>query len=629
MSLHNHGYFFNQKKVFLMISYLIIIFFCYYIFRFSLKNENHSTDLEHIQYCFTSRDKIVSSEIHLEPANSVNDIKYAYADKYLYIKAALPDVPHNKLVLHSLNGTAKITVVGKEIFNNISGKRFSGSSYITVPLEKDMSGGTVEILIYSPLSDNLDIKIMSTDETVFSVSNIPFAFFYIISALSVVAVIALFLCIASKNVKARSPVLLTVFSSFIAALIFVLEYHPVPVQTNFLFNVKLFLYLLIPILNLIAFSIRFNELKAKSEAILSVNILYSLCIIFIGKNVFFFFLLYSGVFLQAINLLFVIRTFSKQPKPISDIYFATELVFWCINLLFWLAISLQKVIWQPLTFIITVFLCCLCNAIPLFNQSIKEKTPENALSNSITTHGGTNEAVAKYYFNKNELLLDFEDGSFESNIIPANLNIPDNSLAALTAFNKMIINKVYIRERHSLNVSEYSRIIGSYMGMSKKVSDEISKAAALHDIGKICIPEHILFKSERLTEEEFNKIKKHIFYGYKLLDSDDSFFKMAALVAKEHHEHIDGSGYMGLNGVEISLPAKIVAVADVFDALVSKRSYKDSWSFDDAVSYINSHSTDYFDKDVVDAFVSAKDKIFELYSADCVLNSNGNTEERG
>ena len=132
-----------------------------------------------------------------------------------------------------------------------------------------------------------------------------------------------------------------------------------------------------------------------------------------------------------------------------------------------------------------------------------------------------------------------------------------------------------------------------------------------------------------ITEEEFEEIKKHNIYGYQLLSSEeDEFFKMAALVARDHHEHMDGSGYLGLKGSDISIPAKIVAVADVFDALVSKRSYKEAWSFEGAVSYLSEHSGDFFDEDVVKSFIDAKDRIYELYLTYHPDSETG-AEERG
>ncbi len=169
-------------------------------------------------------------------------------------------------------------------------------------------------------------------------------------------------------------------------------------------------------------------------------------------------------------------------------------------------------------------------------------------------------------------------------------------------------------DRHSANVSEYTRTICVSMGLDEQLSRDITRAAALHDIGKVYVPERILTKKAALTDDEYREVKKHVSHGYRLLyRDDDPFFKMAALVALEHHERMDGSGYMGLEADEISFPARIVAVADVFDALVTERSYKDSWGFEKAFDYICLHKRDLFDCDVVTAFAAAQNKIYRQY----------------
>lgn len=615
MPLHNHGYFLNQKKVFLMISYLIIIFFFAYFSIFALKNEYRSADLEQIQYCYTARDKTVSEEMHSKPVNSLREIEHS-SEKYLYIKGSLPEVPYHNLVLYSLNGTAKINVNGQELYNNIFEKTLAGSSYITVPLGGNMSGGTVEILLYSPLSDYFEIEIIPAEKTVFAFSNVPFAFFYVAGTLFLGLVASAVLTLLSKGKKPRAATVLMFVSALVALAVFVLEYWPLHSNLHFLFNIKIFLWLLIPIFALIELSLRCGEWDTKMEAVLSVNILYALCIVFLWENVFFFILLSSGVFLQAANFLLVARILSKQSKPFSEHCFAAAVVFWGLNLLLWIFVSFKRVTWQPLAFIMAVFFYCFCQAVAAFRQRRPEKQHEFILPTE-----NANSSVL--HFAKQN--TDFNHGP---EFLPAGFEIPENCSKALTAFHTMVLNKVYVRETHSLKVSEYSKIISSYMGMSRNASNEIAKAAALHDIGKLCVPEKILFKKERLTEEEFEEIKRHVIYGYKLLNSEDKFLKMAALVAKEHHEHIDGTGYMGLKENEISLPAKVVAVADVFDALVSKRSYKESWSFEETFAYICEHDTDYFDKGVVEAFKSAKDKIYELYAAGILSALNGNLEER-
>lgn len=105
------------------------------------------------------------------------------------------------------------------------------------------------------------------------------------------------------------------------------------------------------------------------------------------------------------------------------------------------------------------------------------------------------------------------------------------------------------------------------LGIEEKEREIISIASMMHDIGKLAIPEAIIDKEGKLTEEEFEQIKKHIYYGYNILSkSSGEFMEAAAIIAKEHHERFDGTGYMGIKGKNIHLYARIVMVADVFDA---------------------------------------------------------------
>ncbi len=626
MPLHSHKIFFSQRKMLLMILCLIIVFFFSYVCVFLLGTGEPFSELQDIRYSFTSRETAILSSIHWKTADTVDEIKKEPGDNYLYIKAVLPELKHNQIYLRSFNGTAKISVADKEIFNNANGNRLSGGAYITVPLENNMSGETIEILLYSPLSDDFDILITPDTETVYSLSNLPYAFIYIASVILCVLVISLLLCFITPKHKAPVSAYLIAFSLLIALAVFTFEYSPLFGNAHFLFNLKLFMYLLIPVLSIIEIALRFNGWNSQLEAVLSINILYALCILCLGNNVFFSIMLYSGVFLQSVNFLLVINTMSRQGKPSKDMYCATTIVFWCMNVLLWVFIALQRVFWQPISFLMAVALYCFCSALGAYieNKVDSVKTEEVFASffkkkrAEIITTAKTDAQLP------NDISTIAQTADLHEPIIVHtndNSRIPDNSLLAIAGFNNMIMKKVYGKDRHSIHVSEYSRIISCAMGMSKSASNEISKAAALHDIGKICIPEHVLFKVGKLTEEEFNEIKNHNIYGYLLLNSDeDAFFQLAARVAKEHHEHMDGSGYIGLKGSEISMPARIVAVADVFDALVSQRSYKRPWSFDDAVDYIFEHSSDYFDKDAVEAFVRAKEQIFEIYSMDGVHN---------
>ena len=158
-------------------------------------------------------------------------------------------------------------------------------------------------------------------------------------------------------------------------------------------------------------------------------------------------------------------------------------------------------------------------------------------------------------------------------------------------------------ETHVDRVAKYTRLILKEMGYLDSTCDLVSNAAALHDIGKIAIPNEIISKYGLLSNKERSIMNKHTEYGKEILGSIDSeFMRIAADIALEHHERYDGSGYNKKSGEKISMYARIVAVADVFDALTTRRSYKEAWSVDDAVNAINQDSGKNFDPTVVAAF---------------------------
>ena len=138
----------------------------------------------------------------------------------------------------------------------------------------------------------------------------------------------------------------------------------------------------------------------------------------------------------------------------------------------------------------------------------------------------------------------------------------------------------------------------------------------MHDVGKICVPREILHKPGKLTEDEFSEIKKHVDYGYKLLEnSPGEIMRLAANIAWQHHERYDGNGYQNeLAGENINIFARAVAVADVFDALVSKRCYKDTFSYDKAFSIIQESLGSHFDPKLGKIFIDSREKFEMLYS---------------
>lgn len=164
---------------------------------------------------------------------------------------------------------------------------------------------------------------------------------------------------------------------------------------------------------------------------------------------------------------------------------------------------------------------------------------------------------------------------------------------------------------HIVRMAKYSRLIAEALGLSEEKCDLIEVAAPMHDIGKIGIPDTILLKQGRLTEEEFLVMKSHSRIGYQILQhSPSKYLSMGAEIALAHHEKYDGSGYPdGLAGDAILLEARIVAVADVFDALTTPRSYKKAWSNDEALAYVKNNRGAHFDPKCVDAFISQFEQV--------------------
>lgn len=160
-------------------------------------------------------------------------------------------------------------------------------------------------------------------------------------------------------------------------------------------------------------------------------------------------------------------------------------------------------------------------------------------------------------------------------------------------------------KNHLENVSSYSVILAEEIGLPSQQIENIRYASPMHDIGKIGISDTILFKAGKLTEEEYEEIKKHTIYGAKILaHSKAEILQISEQIALTHHENYDGSGYpQGLKREEIFLPGRIVMLADVFDALASKRYYKESWEFSKIVEYIQERAGKQFDPKVVNAFL--------------------------
>lgn len=207
-------------------------------------------------------------------------------------------------------------------------------------------------------------------------------------------------------------------------------------------------------------------------------------------------------------------------------------------------------------------------------------------------------------------------------------NVVSDMVDQILSDKQMVYNMVDIRTHddytfsHSVNVGILALLTGSALGYSRNDLEHLGMGAILHDIGKIFIPSALLNKPERLEPEEYETIKEHTHRGYDLL-KDRNVSYVAAHLALEHHEREDGSGYpRGLNSPHIHRYAKIVAVADVFDAMTSNRVYRNAIPTHLVLKELQESSVKKFSKSVVDCVV----KIIAPYPVGSVLRlSNGET----
>ncbi len=167
---------------------------------------------------------------------------------------------------------------------------------------------------------------------------------------------------------------------------------------------------------------------------------------------------------------------------------------------------------------------------------------------------------------------------------------------------------------HVMRMSHYSKVIALAYGFSEARADMLLHAAPMHDIGKIGIPDSIMLKPGKLTDSEFEIMKTHPQIGAEILgDADTELLKLARDVALTHHEKWDGSGYPGgLAGEDIPIEGRIVAIADVFDALTSRRPYKEPWPLDKTLDFIRSQSGIHFDPALVPLLEQCIDLILEI-----------------
>ena len=201
-----------------------------------------------------------------------------------------------------------------------------------------------------------------------------------------------------------------------------------------------------------------------------------------------------------------------------------------------------------------------------------------------------------------------------TDIINLNEEIKNTQKELLYILGDVVENRSQETGHHVKRVAEYSKILGSLAGLSEEETELLEIVAPMHDVGKIAIPDKILLKPGRLEAEEEKIIKEHTVIGGELFgNSERAFMKAARIVALEHHERYDGNGYpYGKKGEEIHIFGRIVAIADVFDALSVERSYKKAWPVEEIVEFMKKERGRMFDPYLIDLFIDNLDLFLEV-----------------
>lgn len=167
---------------------------------------------------------------------------------------------------------------------------------------------------------------------------------------------------------------------------------------------------------------------------------------------------------------------------------------------------------------------------------------------------------------------------------------------------------------HIIRMSRYSQLLAQAAGMSEAEAEVVLNASPMHDIGKIGIPDRVLLKPGKLDAEEWKIMQTHVDIGVEILSGSDSILmNMAAEIAQNHHEKWDGSGYpCGLAGEDIPLTGRVVAVADVFDALTTERPYKKAWPIEEAVEFLKEQSGKHFEPELIVCFIDILPDILQV-----------------
>lgn len=235
-------------------------------------------------------------------------------------------------------------------------------------------------------------------------------------------------------------------------------------------------------------------------------------------------------------------------------------------------------------------------------EEAKERALEQGAKDFLTKPFGTAEVLLRC---RNLIETRMLHQQMNSRVIERTMELEESRIEILDRLARTAEFRDDATGQHTKRVGELSGRIAAALGLSSAEVEHIRRAAPLHDLGKVGIPDHILLKQGKLTEEEFAVMKTHTLLGADLLSGGRSpLMRLAEQIARSHHERWDGGGYPeGTSGESIPLPARIAAVADFFDALTHDRPYRKAWPLDLVLKEISAGAGSHFDPQVVKAFM--------------------------